>query len=997
MKKLLVYFLMMWAALACAVVPQGSVLTARPGESLRLLNPMLSAGDIPNTGAWRMTRARAVPVADPAPKLGSHALRFEGESQINSGKGDFVLVSGLRGELTAVGLWVHTVDALVGRARLPEAERTLRAVLHGAPDVEPGEALQAAVLLENPTNAPRRLHVTYRLGSNPEWIEPDIPHPVHGLNRVGGCTSWVVVNGERIDDGSLTDGSPFTGLDRRINDPGYTEAFHYVDLGASRRITHLQYRAGDANWIWNLDIAASQDGESFAPVPGLQNLDLHKKWGEQNLSVPTPFKARFIRLRYHKQGESLNFLRLPQQLRVFEGVRDEDFAFAELGPALREGTLELEVPAGAFVWAALPVVKIDPGAYLMEARVEGDGFRQILSRSHFTLPRILETLPDDSRFGMNASSFDFFDINRRLGVGWIRFENMKWQMFSNAPDHFAFDGSIAPWHVRHDVFVEEYHKRGMQVLPYTFQVPAWSTSAPADVTRNRHSWPPNDYADYGEAIYQLAARYGSRAVPEDTLRTPDKTTGLGQISVFQLWNEPNLVGPTWAPWVGSMAQYYELFRQGAEGVKRADPGARVAHAGYAGIGVSLVNELRTHTYADGKTPLDFTDLITVHYYSGRQDPEVATRDPNANRSGRPIEGMPTFPERIRELTDWRNRHAPDKEVWITETGYDVGGPIGLGEREQAMKLPRVTLLLLAAGVDKVFIYRESGSTESMHAGAGLARNDHSLRPAYFTYATLIREFEGVGPGRALRLLTDNPDVWVYLWQRNGKPLLTAWTVTGTAELDFGAGEVTDSFSAKTTVAAGERVTLTPFPRYVALETLPAEWQRRAEAAQAREAARQARMARDQERQVYLFDFGGREFVGTLTLGDVRTFTPVLHDDLYDADKGHGFQPAAMLNEDKHWIPGPLNRDSVRFRNGQTFRFNVDPGRYRLELSAAPMGERETLTLNVDGEQIAIHVVPDTPREATTIGLEIELAEAQTLILGVEGMAHIHWLTLVEVE
>jgi hypothetical protein len=919
MKKSAVCLLLLWMPFAIAVMPEGHLMAPRPGETLRLLNPMLGPGDI-------------------------------------------------------------------------------RVELHGAQDVEPGEALQAALLFENPGDSLRTFQVEYRLGHNPEWVEPEPFHSSRGPNRAAGRPSWILVNGERIDDLSLTDGSLHTGMDRRLPDPGYTEAFHYVDLGEPLTIQHLAYRAGDANWIWNLDVAASMDGERFTPVPGLQNLDIHKKWGQQDLRVADPFEARFLRLRYHRQGEKLNFLRLPLQFMVYDGVRENDFAFAAPGAEISAGTLEVAVPPGAFVWTEIPSVVPDGGAYLLEARIAEDGApRQLLTRHHFTLPAVMETLPADSRFGMNASSFEMFDINRRLGVGWIRFENMKWQMYSNAPDHYAFDGSIAPWHVRHDLYVEEYRKRGMQVLPYTFQTPAWTTTAPADVQRNRHGWPPKDNAHYGDALYQLAARYGSRSVPEETLLTSDKRTGLGWISVFQLWNEPNLVGPTWAPWVGTMAEYYELFRHGAEGVKRADPDARVSHAGYAGIGVSLVNELRIHTYADGKTPLDFTDLITVHYYSGRQDPEVATQDPNANRSGRPVEGAPTFPERIRELTDWRDRHAPDKEIWITETGYDVGGPIGLGEREQAMKLPRVVLLHMAAGVDKVFVYRESGSTESMHAGAGLTRNDLSLRPAYFTYATLIREFEGVAPGRALRLVTDNPDVWVYLWERRGKPFLTAWTVTGTAELDFGPGAVTDSFGAASTVTAGERVTLTPFPRYVELETLPAEWRSKAEAAREREAAHQAGMERDRERRTYLFDFGGRQFVGTLTLGDVRSFTPVIHDELYDADKGFGFQPAAMLDEDKHWILGPLNRDSVRFRNGQTFRFDAAPGRYRLELGASPMSGRETLTL-VNGEEThTLAVTPANPREMDTVHLDLDIGEARTLVLGVEGMAHLHWLSLVERE
>ena len=88
---------------------------------------------------------------------------------------------------------------------------------------------------------------------------------------------------------------------------------------------------------------------------------------------------------------------------------------------------------------------------------------------------------------------------------------------------------------------------------------------------------------------------------------------------YELWNEPNLnpsPEATWGGWAVPMDRYYDMMRFGAEAVKKADPDAVVTSAGYAGISVETVDRLRTYRYPDGKCPLDFVDVINVHFYSG---------------------------------------------------------------------------------------------------------------------------------------------------------------------------------------------------------------------------------------------------------------------------------------------------------------------------------------------------------------------------------------------
>ena len=85
------------------------------------------------------------------------------------------------------------------------------------------------------------------------------------------------------------------------------------------------------------------------------------------------------------------------------------------------------------------------------------------------------------------------------------------------------------------------------------------------------------------------------------------------------------------------------------------------------------------------------DVVNVHFYSGRSEPETTGWDPNVARSGPSIGGT-SYPEELESLVAWRDKLKPKAEVWLTETGNDVGGPIGLTERHQAAKLPRCIML-----------------------------------------------------------------------------------------------------------------------------------------------------------------------------------------------------------------------------------------------------------------------------------------------------------------
>jgi xylan 1,4-beta-xylosidase len=111
------------------------------------------------------------------------------------------------------------------------------------------------------------------------------------------------------------------------------------------------------------------------------------------------------------------------------------------------------------------------------------------------------------------------------------------------------------------------------------------------------SYPPKDYAKWGELVYRwtrhCVARYGADEVAQ---------------WYWEVWNEPNI-----SYWHGSPADYFKLYDYAVAGVRRALPNARVGGPETAGgPGGTFLREFLEHcahgaNYVSGKTgsPLDF--------------------------------------------------------------------------------------------------------------------------------------------------------------------------------------------------------------------------------------------------------------------------------------------------------------------------------------------------------------------------------------------------------
>ena len=121
--------------------------------------------------------------------------------------------------------------------------------------------------------------------------------------------------------------------------------------------------------------------------------------------------------------------------------------------------------------------------------------------------------------------------------------------------------------------------------------------APADAGQ---SYPPKDYAKWGELVYQwtrhCVERYGRSEVEK---------------WYWEVWNEPNIFY-----WHGSRADYFKLYDYAVDGVRRALPTARVGGPETAGgPGGTFLRDFLNHcahgtNYVTGKigSPLDFVSF-----------------------------------------------------------------------------------------------------------------------------------------------------------------------------------------------------------------------------------------------------------------------------------------------------------------------------------------------------------------------------------------------------
>ncbi len=236
---------------------------------------------------------------------------------------------------------------------------------------------------------------------------------------------------------------------------------------------------------------------------------------------------------------------------------------------------------------------------------------------------------------------------------------------------------------------------------------------------------PASYALHAQAMYQVAARYGSN--PDVDLSTINITdaqevkVGMGLLTALENSNEPN------KSWSGK-ANYFTPYELAAmcsadydghegtipnAGVKNADPNFKFAMGGLVGTPTMLdyLTEMKLwfdYNRTDGRFAVD---IINVHI-----GPDTA----NPEDSG--------FVEKIQSLQNWIDENAPGTELWISEFEVVMGDCEVEGvdnhdnetyQLKYAQRVARTYLAAIGEGVDRVSKFQLRDEGEGVYYDSGL--------------------------------------------------------------------------------------------------------------------------------------------------------------------------------------------------------------------------------------------------------------------------------------
>lgn len=321
---------------------------------------------------------------------------------------------------------------------------------------------------------------------------------------------------------------------------------------------------------------------------------------------------------------------------------------------------------------------------------------------------------------MGANAFIDDPIESMKAVGFIR-EYHSWAWDEATEQKNAFAPSYAgggSWNF--DKYYESLRNAGIDVLICAQGSVDWLPGGreAKPVPPKMNSTSPVSYTSHADHMFQLVARYGSNQVPDGNLKLredQDRSSGTGLVKYFENWNEPN---NDWSATENYFTPYEFAAMSSADydghqgslgsdkGLKNADPEAIMVMGGLASLNIKYLKAIKF--WADynraGSVPFD---IINLHHYSNNKDrvknPEVRGISPEED----------SLKQKLREVIRYRDSYMPNKEVWLTEFGYDThpnspqGAPkIGTMNHDevQAIWLLRSYLAIAASGIDRAAMY-----------------------------------------------------------------------------------------------------------------------------------------------------------------------------------------------------------------------------------------------------------------------------------------------------
>ena len=227
--------------------------------------------------------------------------------------------------------------------------------------------------------------------------------------------------------------------------------------------------------------------------------------------------------------------------------------------------------------------------------------------------------------------------------------------------------------------------------------------------------------------------------------------------------------------------YARIFKAMSEGIRAGDPKLKIATC-YVTTGKS--NDYAKNISCVEKSTESF-DVLNVHTYA------MLENWPTWRRSFPEDPKLPHYLQDITNVCDWRDSHVPDKEVWVTEFGYDSTTKpapatgdfakwVGVTDTQQAQWLVRSFLVFSTMPIDRAYLYYFNDEDEpGLHASSGITRH-FTPKPAFYALEQLQRT---LGQFRFSRIVENQPGALRIQEYTNvtKKVVWVAWSPTGNGQ------------------------------------------------------------------------------------------------------------------------------------------------------------------------------------------------------------------------
>ena len=393
------------------------------------------------------------------------------------------------------------------------------------------------------------------------------------------------------------------------------------------------------------------------------------------------------------------------------------------------------------------------------------------------LPRTVQTgtaaapAPAANPFGI-VDAYQYPNQRAASGAGWERV-NFWWNEIQpdNATQHL-------PPQTISDTQLQTELNAGMSVVGLLGNPPAWATrdgSTPANL-RLPVDDPRNAWASF--------VRYMVR-------------TYAGRINQWIIWNEPDIPpGIQGSTWAGTVQEYYQLVKDAAEVAKAIDPSEQIIVAGTTyWVDVTrnqplFIDQFAAAAASDSTAAANgyYFDAVDLHVYSRASD-------------------VLRIAQIYRQTLQ---SHGIDKPLWLSESNvapYDDPATPRAPDimhdtmAEQADFVIEAFAYGLAAGIQRLSIYRMADDPTDPSGPWGLLHYDGTPRPAFQAFQTAVRQFSGATNVQ----FKEQPYLASLSFDRGSDKVWLFWAtgtaaVTGSAPLLGNAAVLVDKNGARTPVS-----------------------------------------------------------------------------------------------------------------------------------------------------------------------------------------------------